>query len=650
MTQTDKIALELQQARDAYYNHKPLMSDAAYDALEDTLRKLDANHPHFQKVGAPAPTGGAWPKVTHEQPMGSLNKVVDKDSDGDHISDWAKSCGVNSTTRICVSDKLDGISGGLTYIDRMLDMGATRGDGEVGMNITRNVLLMQGVVKQLPPTMPDGTPTPKKVHVRGEIVVTHTDFAAHFKGKSNPRNTASGTAVRQSNHQTCAYLTFLAYNIILDGQPPIASKEAEFKTLETLGFRTARYVGLTGLAAVEKLYQEYINTIRDGLNYDIDGLVVEVDDTATRQALGERNHKPKGGTAYKFPHEAKPTTLRHIRWQVGASGRVTPVAEFDTVNLAGANVVQASLHNTSNIEDLWGKTVAPAAGDTILVSRRNDVIPYVEQLLSGMGQGTAFHTPSTCPECNKPLVMVGKYLVCKNEDECPAQASGLLKRWVSKIGVKHVGDAFITAAVEQGLVEDIAGLYEIDEDDADALDLGGRRAGGSGVKAVRNLKKAMTLPLHVIIGSLGIPLIGRSMAKIIIDAGFNSLSKLNKATKAQIGAIPMVGPTKAEAFIDGYWEKLPQLSRLIQVGIKVQDMSGPMLGQSVCLTGFRDSAMEAAIQKAGGEVKGSVSRSLTVLVCRDPNSTSGKAQTARKYGTEVIGIDEMWKRLGGKPV
>lgn len=637
------LVARIEAARDAYYNGKPLMTDAAYDALEDELRRLDPNHPALKKIGAPVAgplAGGGWPKVRHTIPMSSLNKAqVEAD-----MAAWFAGC--NAPADVIVMDKLDGLSISLRYENRKLVQAVTRGDGETGEDITRNVLLMKGAVKMLPPTL-GGMATPATVYVRGEMVVTHADFKAHFPGESNPRNTASGTAKRQTDPAKCAYVTVMAYDLMPNGVS-MATKQAELETLTFAGFHTPKWKRCKNLAEVAAVYADYIASVRKDIGYDIDGLVASVNDTATREALGDLNNRPKGAIAYKFPHEAKETTLRNIRWQVGNSGRVTPVAEFDAVTLAGASVKQASLHNISNIASLAhdarpGTTVL-LAGDKVVVSRRNDVIPYVESVIGG--GTTAFDTPNACPACTGALIRDGEYLVCRNED-CEAQTAGAVKRWVKKVGVLHVGDTLIEALVEAGFVEDPADLYTLDADKVADLEIGGRRVGGTADKAITNLNAKKAMPIHVLVGSLGLsPLIGRSMVETIAAGGYDTLSKMFKAKISDIAAIPGVGQTKAEAFVHGFANKSWLIAKLLGNGIEITVSSGALVGTTWCFTGFRDATLAAAIEAQGGTVKDSASKSLTYLVALDPTGNSTKLAAARKNGTKVIGKDEA-ERLAG---
>ena len=261
-------------------------------------------------------------------------------------------------------------------------------------------------------------------------------------------------------------------------------------------------------------------------------------------------------------------------------------------------------------------------------------------------QRTYFTVPTHCPECNTTLQRDGEYLVCRGDD-CPAQVAGAIKRWVKKIGVLHCGESLIEALIEAGMVEDAADLYLLDPDTAVEVDVGGRRAGGTATKAITNLGKKKTLPIHVFVGALGIPLIGRSMAKILVDGGFTSLSAMMKARISDVAAIPGVGQTKAESFVKGFAERAGLVGKLIgEAGIIVQAATGPLVGQSFCLTGFRDAALSDALEKLGATVKGSVSKKLTYLVADDPQSQSGKAKKARDYGITIIEPDEARKMAG----
>lgn len=626
----------LERWRAAYYNQTPEVSDAVFDQYEDHLRSVDPSHPYLLKIGAPAPTGGVWPTAKHGQPMTSLNKAQTPSE----FSDW---CAEVSATKhgVFCSHKYDGISLSMRYERGYLVQALTRGDGLVGVDITRNVRLMKGAVKQVPKGASG--------FVRCEVVCCHDDFAAHFKGESNPRSTASGTAKRQSDYGKCAHLTLYAYRWLPD-DGMLDTKEEELTWLKKAGFHTSLGVVVNSIPEAMAIYDEHVASARAALNYEIDGLVFEINGNETAEAMGLKGSNPKAGIAFKFPHETAVSTLRAIHWQMSNGGRDTPVAEFDPVTLIGTNVSRATLHNLGNISDLWGGKT-PRVGDIIEVSKRGDVIPGVEAVVSTTGQGAVLDTPTECPSCKAKLELDGAYLVCVNDD-CPAQAVGSIKRWVKKIGVLYVGDALIEAWVREGLIEDAADLYLMDDIEASQVTMSGRVAGGSATKAINALNNKKLLPLHVIVGSLGIPLIGRSMAKMVVDGGFDTPSKMLKARISEIAVIPGMGQTKAAAFVKGFRARAGLLNKLLaEADIQIQTISGPLVGKTFCLTGFRDAALQSAIEAAGGTVKSSVSKSLSYLVALDANSQSGKAVKARSYGTQVIDPDMAWMLTGqAKPV
>jgi len=365
------LTRKIEDARKAYYGpNAPLMTDAEYDALEDELRLLDPEHYLLMTTGTP-PGDSGWEKVSHGIPMRSLNKA----QVFDEMGTWFKSLGQVPCPplepSLVLTEKLDGISCSLQYIKGRLVSALTRGDGAVGEDITRNVSLMKGVQHRLP----KGPYENWSGHLRGEIVCRRSDFEKHFKGYSNPRNTASGTAKRESDPEPCKHLTVIVYQMVPEGGYMI-SKMTELETIQSLGFIAPNYVGLK-FDRIESIYRGYVDDQRELLDYDIDGLVIEVNSQSFAEDLGELNKRPKGAVAFKFPHDSKETTLERVEWQVGNTGRITPVAVFKAVNLAGANVTRASLHNVSYV-----KSLNLHEGDKILVSRRNDVIPAVESNLS----------------------------------------------------------------------------------------------------------------------------------------------------------------------------------------------------------------------------------------------------------------------------
>lgn len=651
----------LREWREAYYNGTPVVSDAVYDSIEDQVREAGQNLPEgdplrveiaefLAGVGARVSDGGSdtshWSKVKHKAPMGSLNKAQDEPE----FLSWFASC--NAASTLVISDKCDGISIALYYTEGKLTQAVTRGDGEVGEDITRNVLKMKGIVPYIKGF--DG-------FIRGEIVLRKSDHAAHFPTYANPRNAASGIAKRLDGDGS-EHLTVLHYQMIRFSGTPISRKAVEFRVLAKVGAEVPSWFTASSAAEALQVYADYKDSKREALDYDIDGLVIEFDALSVMESLGMKNHRPKGAVAFKFPHDKKPTILRDVQWQVGNTGRVTPVAIFDPVKLAGATVSQASLHNITNIDRLVSAVGQELLfhGDRIVVSRRNDVIPYVEEVLDANVlveakndpnyEPPAFNVPTDCPACGTALTRHGEHLTCPNEVDCPAQVAGLIKTWVRKIGLKGVGTTLIDTLCEQGIIRDPADLYTLDAGELANVLMDGRRVGGTADTVVKELASKKELPLHVLTGSLNIPLCSRSTMKTVVDAGFDTLDKMRAASMTEIASIPGLGVSRAEEFVWGMKTRKGLIDKLLSVGITIQAPSaGPFKGKTVCMTGFRDSDMTEAIENQGGTVKSGVSKDLDLLVAKDPKSNSGKAKKARDYGVEIIGPDEMWSRLGGRP-
>lgn len=628
--QVANLVSRLEAASVAYYDGHPLMEDDEFDALLMELRRLDPTNAFLSKIGAPGPSG--WPKVQLPFVLGSLDKSV-SDADFDKWMTTVPGC------ELAITHKLDGMSILLTYQGGVLVQAATRGDGVTGEDITRNVRLMQGV----PLTIPFGG----TAEARGEVIVTKSDFAKFFQGESNTRSTACGTSKRQSNWEKCRHLTVVCYNLTTSPCQTKTRKE-EIDTMVAWGFKCTPVVTTKSAADVKAMRLDYINGQRAALDYDIDGLVIEVNDSSDFHALGESGQNPLAATAFKFPHENIPAVIDDITWQVGKSGRVTPVANFATVKLVGADVNNATLHNVNQVIRMAQKVGKSflGRGDLILVSRRNDVIPAVEGLLVPNDAGHTFAVPTACPCCKAPLVTDGEYLACVSND-CPAQEVGSLRRWVEKIGVLHLGNTALNAMYDAGLVATIPDLYTVDQAAVSALVVDGRRIGGTVERGFASLHANKELTLDTIVGSLGIPGVGRSVVKFIFDAGYNTIAKMATATVGELTAIPNIGPERAAAFREGFDSRRNLIVTILAVGVKIVEpvkavvTGNSLTGTSVCFTGVRDDAMEAKIIANGGTIASGVSKNLGILVAKDPKSSSGKAQKARDLGIRVLSLNEM---------
>jgi DNA ligase (NAD+) len=603
---------EVEKADKEYHDgDDPSLSDAAYDALKDEIRERDPDNPILKKVGQ-APTT-AWPKVNHSIPMGSLEKV----NTDEQFDVWAKTTGVDE---FCVSEKLDGISISLKYEGGWLVQAVTRGDGEVGEDITSNVLRMKGFPHKLD----------VDVTVRGEIILRKSDFEQHFQDKKNTRNAAAGTAKRFDGAR-CEHLTIVCYQVpTLD----FDQEGQQFHWLEQHRFETPFWRVTTDPKSIVHHHD------RDSLDYDIDGMVITVNDMETRLEMGEHDGRPKGARAYKFASPAKVTIARGIENQVGGTGRITPVAIFEPVELLGATVTQASLYNYGYVTE-----IGFAVGATILVKRANDVIPRVEEVIES--PGSTIQPPTACPECGAPLEQDGEYLVCPNTSDCPAQIQGRLLRWIQVQGIMEWGEALIELLVSTGKVRTVADLYKLDLSDISNLPGMGAR---SAEIAHMELWKVNPIALDKFLGGLSIPLCGASTFQPIIQAGYDTVELIQARTASEFEAIPTIGPTKAATLSKWFKTNHSIIQEILDTGVKIKAQpKGALSGKSLCITGktrYKRAELEAMAEAAGATVKKSVSRGLTFLVMADPNSTSSKARAARKNGTDCISEDQLLEMLG----
>lgn len=346
-------------ARTNYYNHQPSVSDKVFDAWIDELRLLDPSNKAVTSVGAPV-LPSEWKKAKHQIPMGSLDKV----NLPTELSKWADD--MASGEKLFTTEKLDGLSIELIYEDGKFIQSLTRGDGVEGEDVTVNVIKMGGVKPYLKHKFTGS--------LRGEIIMKKSIHQKHFSDKANPRNAASGTCKRLDgvgvNH-----LDIMFYQVI--GDVDFKTEIEQFEWLEKQGLITPNYWLFNSASEVNAHWRDYQDNKRDKLDYDIDGLVIRINDMDKQAALGDKDMRPKGAIAFKFDNEARETVLLDIEWQVGNTGRITPVAILDPVIVCGVEIKRASLHNVARVQEL-----DLYLGCKVLVSRRNDVIPYIEEKIS----------------------------------------------------------------------------------------------------------------------------------------------------------------------------------------------------------------------------------------------------------------------------
>lgn len=609
----------IKEARNLYYNKQPGVTDAVYDAWIDELKELDPENKAVTAIGAPVELS-EWKKTRHDVPMGSLNKV----NTIDEFRRWAKDCG--NCDDFLITHKLDGLSLNTVWENGRLTQAITRGSGFEGENITINVIKMQGIPVKLDKNFSGS--------LRGEIVLLKDAHLKHFPEMANPRNAASGIAKRLDGKDVEHLHVFMYQAIGVDFDTEIE----QFDFLKSLGVLAPDYYH-GDLDTVDKIYNEYERKAREELEYEIDGLVIRVNDIAKQLSLGHTHDRPKGAIAFKFAPATKETTLRRVVWQVGNSGRITPVAEFDQINLCGVKVDRANLHNYSNI-----KKLKLDIGAKVIVSRNNDVIPQILETVKNTG--TIIKYPDNCPDCNYKLEFNGEYLVCRNRVLCPAQSIGRLKIWINELNILEWGEAILQRVIDAGLVKDVGDLYRVTAPELENLDRMGEK---SAAKLVKIMADNREIPLENLLGGLGIEGVATSTSKLIIERGHDTLDAIYKLTQVQLENIPGFGSIRAAAFYNGVRANKARIDDILAAGVKIkQRVKGSLSQMSFCFTGNSNKPrkeLQKLVTDNGGDVKSNVGKGLTYLVMADPNSNSSKAIAARKHGTKCISEEEFLAML-----
>jgi DNA ligase (NAD+) len=605
------------RAKDTYYAGSPSMEDAEFDALVDELRELDPENLTLASVGAPVPQDSKLQKVKHLIPMGSQNKV---NTEAEFI-EWAKK---TSTDKFVLQEKLDGLSVELIYKDGRLTNAVTRGDGEEGEDVTHTVSKMQNVFTKL-------------LHftgsLRGEIIFPLSEFKAYSVTYANPRNAAAGITRRKEVSEEVAHLLVLFFDVTAEGKQFKNESDKIAFIQDALKSKTVSCVPVKLENAI-KWYHSYSEDLRRGLDYEIDGLIIKVQNLAAQELLGEVDGRPKGQVAWKFAPEMRKTVLESVGWEVGLTGRITPVAHVRKTRVSGVDVENITLHNVSMI-----KKLGVYVGAEVLISRRGDVIPALEQVISKEKKPLAEH-PKFCPVCDAPTKFSGEYLLCPNS-LCPAKQKGDIKKWIKVQEIDQVGPAFVDDMIRYGVVTDVSDLYRITVEDLYTLEGYGEV---SAKTIVQNIKKTKELPLIKFLAGLNIPNLSVATFATVDAGGFNTLEAVRLAPQTDLAAIYGIGDKTAQDIVEGLAAKSKIIDSLLKAGIKIQQKkTGPLTGKSFCFTGAlsikRGNAFKI-VEDLGGEVKSCVSKGLTYLVQANANSTSTKSQKAKSYGTVILGEKE----------
>lgn len=648
-----EAAQEAEDLRDAinrhdylyYVRNTPEISDAAYDRLFAGLQAIEARFATLKSADSPTQRVGAPPaddhqEVRHEAPMLSLVAVQDGKDVQRFMHSLAERLGRNPD--LVFEPKFDGLSVEAVFEDGIFVRGATRGDGLRGEDITGNLR----TVRSLPLRLRGGK-SPEKLAVRGELYLPKADFQAVNKARlegggepfANPRNAAAGLARRLDPKAVARVpLQFVAYDVLSGGDPDWQAHWEVLKALGRWGFRTdghnKRVSHFDEIAAAH----ERLRNARDDLEAEIDGIVLKLDELAARDRLGTRARSPRWAVAWKFPPRHEETVIADIVVQVGRTGILTPVALLDPVDLGGVTVSRATLHNAGEIarKDL-------RVGDTVRVIRAGDVIPEVAERVArpGVKRGPEFDMPDACPSCGTKPVSDGAYLVCPAGIGCPAQMRGHLTHFAARdaMDIDGLGDKTADLLIAHGLVRDLAGLYELSEEDIRALP-------GFAETAAHNLHTAihetMTPPLDRFLHALGIRHVGWRVARDLARE-FDTLEAIAQATEDQLCAVEGIGSEIAGSVRKFFSADRNRevLARLRKAGVAPRPVArekGPLDGLTFVFTGAlenhtRDEAARR-VEDLGGRATSSVSRETDYVVAGD--NPGRKLDEAKAEGVRII--------------
>jgi DNA ligase (NAD+) len=654
--QRAKLRVEELRSQIAYHDYRyfvldqPEISDAEYDELMQELRRLEEQHPQLITPDSPTQRVGGEPVaafgiVEHPVPLLSLANAFSEDE----LRAWhrrAATLAERDDFALVCEPKIDGLAVALEYRDGTFAVGSTRGDGERGENITQNLRTIRSL-----PLRVSGKALPRRFEVRGEVFMTKAGFERLNQERAergeplfaNPRNSAAGS-VRQLDPRVTAGRPLDCFVYMLgwaeDGRTPSTHWET-LQWLSGLGFKVnphiARYEAIDDVA---RHCREWVER-REQLDYEIDGIVVKIDDLRLYDALGAVGREPRWATAFKFPPTQRTTKLIDIRVNVGRTGSINPYAVLEPVNIGGAVVKMATLHNE---EDIRRKDVR--VGDTVIVQRAGEVIPQVvgPVVSKRTGRERPWKPPAKCPACGTELVRpegeVMRY--CPNPS-CPAQTFRLLTHFVSRgaMDIDGVGEQLSLALLEAGLVKDPADLYFLKKEQLIALE---RMAERSAQNVLDAIDASRQRPLARVLFALGIRHVGSETAALLAQH-FGSIEAVMDAGVEELEAVPGIGPVVAVSihayFRDRKHRRL--IEQLRKAGVQMRAEAppareGPLSGQTFVVTGtlaaFPRSEAEARVRALGGVAGSAVTKKTDYLVVgENPGSKLAKAE---QYGTKVL--------------
>ena len=610
------------------------MDDHTYDTLEEILKKKLPYHRIFSKIGTPNFDTG-WEKKTHTHPMSSQNKVNTYE-DLVHYFTLKK---LPQNTEFVVQPKCDGLSVEIEYQNGKLLDAITRGNGEMGDLITQNVVKMKNHVPRLTRDL--------SCSIRCEIVVAETDFKKlnqiADEKYSNPRNAASGLSQRLDS-KYAEYCSLMAVDILPSVETlratslPINSEQQKIGLLNSLGFTPVESHLCQNFDSVEKIFQNLLIK-RTSYPFNIDGLVVKINDLNITHKLGSLNNRPKFQVAYKFPPSTNLSTIKKIVWQVGPMGSITPVAEIDPIKLSGAVITFASL---GNYDLIIKKNIN--LGDVIEISRRGDVIPHIDKVVTKVASGH-ISIPTHCPDCKSPLAKEDKFLRCPNTTNCLPQIIGSLKLFCQTLNILGLSDKTIAKLYSASRVKTPGDFFKLKVGDIEDLDNLGEK---STKNIISQIQAKRNLTLKTAFDAAIIPSFSTARIQQLINAGFNTPDKILNLTISDLLSIKGFQKTLSKKIIDGIALRREWIESILsQIKIVETHDRASLQNISFAITGTLSLPRQKLIEQIetnGGKFVSVVSSNTDYLLANSP-SDSDKYLSALKLNVKIISENDFQKLL-----
>ncbi|HWF36949.1 MAG TPA: NAD-dependent DNA ligase LigA [Candidatus Acidoferrales bacterium] len=643
----DRLREEIRRHEYLYYvQDNPEISDAAFDRLMVKLRELELQHPELQSPDSPTQRVGGAPRegfqsVRHQVPMVSLDNAFSVETLTDFDRRVRELTG-RANVDYVAEHKFDGLSLSLLYENGSLVRGVTRGDGTTGEDVTPNVKTIRSIPLTIPAAQLKKAGLHGNFEVRGEVIMTRQAFKELNEqqeeqgGKifANPRNAAAG-AVRMLDPKITASrkLDFFAYYLLVHGRPPKRRLSEGLAVLSTLQFKASDDWKLCHSPEEVQRYIEHWDSRRTKLPYEIDGIVIKVDEVSLQNELGFTSKAPRWAIAYKYPAHQETTVVKEITVNVGRTGTLTPVAIFEPVKIAGVTVVKSTLHNMDEIERL-----NIHAGDAVLVERAGEVIPHVLKVVKHGQEEKQFRMPSKCPVCGMRVHRADGEVAyrCVNVS-CPARRRESFLHFAGRhaMNIDGLGEKIVDQLLETGLVKDFADLYKLKLDEVAELE---RMAKKSAQNLLDEIEASKKNSLARLVYAIGIPFVGERTAQLLAQH-FGSMHKIAAASADELMEVTEIGPKIAEGVQEFFSEAANRklVERLESVGVNMKEeraapKGSKFAGMTFVFTGTlkkrsREDA-EALVASQGGKAGSSVSKKTSyVVVGEDPGSKFARAKT-----------------------